>query len=353
MEKQFARTGINSAAKLEPELQISSILLRVLADVMHQRGISPGAFMGSACTELYKEPAEHMLPLAEFQRVLAEAVRVSREPALGLHCGLYACEASFGLIAPVVSHARSLRHALELIVQFHGLLAEAGRIELVERAGVAQLRYVFASPLLASAHQFVEMAQAGFVRMLRTFGCTRADIRSVCFEYTRPQHHAAYTLAFGGVEHFGRSFTGIEVAADALDRPHLHQDIELHSLVLAQAERRMQHRTRGQRCAERVSALLRAASSTQPSDMDSLARKLGLSVRSLRRRLEEEGTSYRELTQDLVHEQACSLLSDPSRTLQSVAHTLGFADSTSFHRAFRRRAGLTPAQYRAKLHHGP
>jgi AraC-like DNA-binding protein len=159
-------------------------------------------------------------------------------------------------------------------------------------------------------------------------------------------------LAFGGVERFGTSFTGIELSAGALDRPHLHQDIELHTLVLAQAERRLQQRTRGKRCAERASALLRAAPSTKFLDMDSLARKLGLSVRSLRRRLEEEGTSYRELTQDLVHEQACALLRDPALTLQGVAHALGFADSTSFHRAFRRRAGLTPVQYRALQQHG-
>jgi AraC-like DNA-binding protein len=62
--------------------------------------------------------------------------------------------------------------------------------------------------------------------------------------------------------------------------------------------------------------------------------------------LEEEGTSFRELTQAALHEAACSMLRNPAVTLQSVAHALGFSDSSAFHRAFRRWCALTPAEYR-------
>jgi AraC-like DNA-binding protein len=79
------------------------------------------------------------------------------------------------------------------------------------------------------------------------------------------------------------------------------------------------------------------------------ARELGLSVRSLRRHLEDEGASFRELTQAALHDAACSMLRNPAITLQSIAHALGFSDSSAFHRAFRRWSALTPAEYRSKF----
>jgi AraC-like DNA-binding protein len=77
------------------------------------------------------------------------------------------------------------------------------------------------------------------------------------------------------------------------------------------------------------------------------ARELGLSGRSLRRRLESEGTSYRELVQARRYEQACTLLRNHAVALQDAAHALGFSDAAGFHRAFRRWTKLTPNEYRA------
>jgi AraC-like DNA-binding protein len=69
----------------------------------------------------------------------------------------------------------------------------------------------------------------------------------------------------------------------------------------------------------------------------------------LRRHLEEEGTSFRALTQAALHEHACVMLRNPAITLQSIAHALGFSDPSAFHRAFRRWSGATPAEYRSQF----
>jgi AraC-like DNA-binding protein len=132
-----------------------------------------------------------------------------------------------------------------------------------------------------------------------------------------------------------------------LDRLHLHRHSELHALVLGEAERCLIRRSRPLACAERVRGLLSGRPPGRIPDMSWVARELGVSVRSLRRRLSEEGTSYRELTQASLYDAACSMLRNPDVTLQGVAHALGFADASAFHRAFRRWAERTPAQFRA------
>lgn len=326
---------------------VSAVMVRALADVALQRGVSPEGLLGHGAAALYAEPVERWVPLDWFRAVFARAIRLTGDPALGLHCGLYASEASFGLMAPLVSHAPTLRQALALVAQFQPLLVDHARVQLTERTGVAQLRCELEGEN-SDDRSLLELMVAGLWRTVHAFGYARHDVRAVCFEHARPAHYHAYAAAFSGAERFAQEFTGIEFCAQALDRPHLHRHSELHKLMLAQAERSLERLWRPLSCTERVRALINSRRASELPDMASAARELGLSVRSLRRRLEAEGTSYRELTQSALHESACSMLRNPALTLQHVAHELGFADATAFHRAFRRWAKLTPAEYRSE-----
>jgi AraC-like DNA-binding protein len=330
------------------QCHVSTALVRALADVAQQHGISPETLLGSETGALYSEPAEHSISLSVFQSLLSRAICLTRDPALGLRCGLQASESSFGLMSPLVSHAPTLRHALALVTQFQPLLSDSVRLQLVEHSGVAQLRCDLDREV-ARNRSFVELVVAGLLRMLQAFGCAKRDIRAVCFAHPRPDYYHAYTVACAGAERFDQAFTSIEFPAHALDRPHLHRHSELHKLMLGQAERSLERVRRPLSCSERVQVLLYSSSVSEMPDMVAAARTVGLSIRSLRRRLAEEGTSYRELTQTALHESACCLLRNPALTLQQVAHELGFSDASAFHHAFRRWKKLTPAEYRAAL----
>lgn len=79
-----------------------------------------------------------------------------------------------------------------------------------------------------------------------------------------------------------------------------------------------------------------------------VAERLRCSPRTLRRRLAEQGRSYRALLDDARHERARALLDDPRQSITAIAHLVGFSDPTSFARAFRRWTGLGPSQYRRR-----
>lgn len=76
------------------------------------------------------------------------------------------------------------------------------------------------------------------------------------------------------------------------------------------------------------------------------ARLSGTTVRTLQRRLEEQGTSYSHLLEGLRHDLAIYLLRDSSRQISDVGRELGYRDPAIFVRAFRRWTGQTPSQYR-------
>jgi AraC-like DNA-binding protein len=79
-----------------------------------------------------------------------------------------------------------------------------------------------------------------------------------------------------------------------------------------------------------------------------VAAALGLSERTFARRLHEEGTSFRQIVDDVRREMARSYLSDPAISLAQVAYLLGYADQSAFSNSFRRWTGQSPRRFRAE-----
>jgi AraC-like DNA-binding protein len=94
-----------------------------------------------------------------------------------------------------------------------------------------------------------------------------------------------------------------------------------------------------------VIMLKRSLASGQPSLSDT-ARTLGMSERSLQRRITEAGATFRDLLAEARRDLGCRLLADPAMEVDEVACLLGYQDTTSFYRAFREWEGMTPSRWR-------
>lgn len=80
-----------------------------------------------------------------------------------------------------------------------------------------------------------------------------------------------------------------------------------------------------------------------------IAQRLFVSKRTLSRRLRDEETSYRELTEKILSELAISHLQDNNLSIEAIAHILGYNDSAAFRKAFRRWHIISPSEYRKKI----
>lgn len=99
--------------------------------------------------------------------------------------------------------------------------------------------------------------------------------------------------------------------------------------------------------AERVRALLRSRLAEDAPSLADIARRLGLSPETVRRRLTAEGHSYRSLKDRLRRDLAVELLAQPRLTLADIGRQVGFSEAATFHRAFRQWTGVAPGEYRA------
>ena len=96
--------------------------------------------------------------------------------------------------------------------------------------------------------------------------------------------------------------------------------------------------------------VLRAYLPDGSPSLQQAARLAGTSVRTLQRRLKDQGTTYSELLEGLRHDLAIYLLRDPDQEASAVSRGLGYRDPAIFTRAFRRWTGTTPGRFRETLH---
>jgi len=191
------------------------------------------------------------------------------------------------------------------------------------------------------------MAMTGFSRIVRQF--ERSAVPSVvAFEYSAPPYREEYSNLFRGAERFDQPFTGIVIDRELLGATQLHADMDFHRALEAQAETRVARLDRTKPYAERVRDYLPDGTKTRCDDMEGVARGLGLSVRTLRRRLREEGATYGAIAGAAFISLAKRLLVDEARSVEETDYAMGYATPTSFHRALKRWTGMTPKAFRTQ-----
>ena len=328
-------------------MRVSGILVRALVEVTERAGVSLDALLEGTGIDARRlsNPIDRF-DLDDFERLQIRALELTHDEALGLHMAERVTEAAFDLVAHMVAHAPTLREAIGICSQFERLFMDGAHLRLFERGAIATVGLEFVRKSPRADRMLAEFAMAALMRMVEVFGGSEARVRAVHFEHASPAHRREYTRLFSGVERFGRENTSLDFDASILDRPQLHQHSALSAVLREQAERQLERVGRELGFMERLQEYLLSRAPSRIPGMQAAAKDLGTSVRSLRRRLSEEGMSYRTLMQSTLERTAKQLLGDPRRTVQETADALGFADVAAFHRAFKRWTGLTPLEFR-------
>jgi AraC-like DNA-binding protein len=274
------------------------------------------------------------------------ALAATHDPAFGLHWAERLGETAFAPISHLLAHSASLRQGLASLERFYPLLSDEMSYRVVEQRDrvIIHLRPV-AGESRCMQQFLAEMTVAGLFRVIRHLSPhVRPALTS--FEYAAPAHQAEYKRVFEGAVLFEQPFTGIVLDRTVMDAPAPHQDADVLEALEALGERRLLSITERAPYALRVREFLVQEGWRRQADMKAAAQALGLSVRSLRRRLGDEGKGYNDVACEALAIVAKHLLRDRGRSIKETAHDMGFADASTFHRAFRRWTGTTPSVHR-------
>ncbi|WP_019931357.1 AraC family transcriptional regulator [Nocardia sp. BMG111209] len=170
------------------------------------------------------------------------------------------------------------------------------------------------------------------------------------FDYPEPEYVERMTEILGVRPRFGRSRNLLVMDPATLDQPLPQANEHTWAMCLAQC-RELVHRRRARTgiAAEVRGRLVPRGGSdgiTTPPGIDSVAKDLNMSTRTLRRRLVDAGTSYRALLDEVRHALAEEMLGATPLSVSDIAIRLGYAEASTFIYAFRRWTGTTPSAYR-------
>jgi AraC-like DNA-binding protein len=170
----------------------------------------------------------------------------------------------------------------------------------------------------------------------------------VRMQHAAPAYAASYEKLLGVPVRFAATSNLIVMKKSRLAAPLRRSSPSLAAAFASRVQSLEHERTQGPDLVAQVHHAVIAQLATGSIRMANTARRLGMSVATLRRKLEDHGTSFASIVEGLQREAALRYLSTPEPTVSEVALLLGFADVRSFARAFRRWTGVAPTEFRKK-----
>lgn len=225
-------------------------------------------------------------------------------------------------------------------------------VPLIEETPDAMIVHKVFPRRIAATRIAPEFAPANTVWMIRELtGATRDDrlVREVWFQHAAPEDPSGHERFFGAPVRWSAPETRLVLTREAADRRILRRNPALYEYLERHA-RALEHVVGvAPTVASRVRAfILDTLKGSEPSPA-SAAKALGLSERTLQRRLKEEGRTFGEILDEVRRELAMRYLSEPSLAVFEIAFMLGYAETSSFHRAFKRWTNEGPTEFRARL----
>jgi len=288
------------------------------------------------------------IPLAAISRLWRATTSRLPEPALGLRLGADVCPREFGLVGYTMAFSRTLGSALNRFARYSRIVSDALVVHLESSDDATWVRLDVQAALRAY-RQAADARLAALLSVCRQLAGPSIGPLGVQLPYRRPADTREYERFFRAPLEFGALGTAFLLRQVDLARPVASSDESLTGYLERLAAQVLTTLGEEHTVRERVRRALWSELSEGVPDQARVARSLGLSARTLQRRLREEGTTFAAVLADLRHDLAQPLLLDGQLAVSEVAFLIGYEDAGSFHRAFRRRTGVSPRAYR-RLH---
>lgn len=304
-----------------------------------------GADAAAALRSVGIEPADLADPerRVDLQRAFPffeRACELTGDPHFGLHSAALVPSGSLGAIEYAIKSCATIGDAIEQLARYYAVVDDRAALAIERRPGCYRIHYSpppqLAPPRAAKEFLFAYMLERG-----RGFCGQPIRVLAVHFSHPEPPAAEVQHAFFGAPVHYAAAADVLELAPDAAELPLSARDETLSGVLGRVLEQMLQKLESKDLLRDVKRAIAKLLPRGAPS-VEQVAAELVTSGRTLQRRLQESGTRFSEVVAGVQRELSLGYLADPALSIGEVAYLVGFADTTSFHRAFRRWTGSTP-----------
>ncbi|MBL4797684.1 MAG: AraC family transcriptional regulator ligand-binding domain-containing protein [Oleispira sp.] len=319
---------------------IGSYIQPVLDAYLYQGGrLSVLADSMSVADSWFFHPPKKIAIEQYFQLLLAASDLVN-DPYLGIKIGQYAGLASFDVLGQALENtqrsASTLAQALQQVMVLERLVHRLGDSRIEVEGNNVRLIWRARFQQHKAARLVSESVLSGIIQLAQKLTGRLIPVLDVSFVHRQSVEHSAqyYQQAFRAQCRFDQGYNSLLFAADVLAWP-LTKPVDAAITVIE-----------GNNILQQVIEQLEQSLMSTPK-LSQIAAILGLSERSLQRKLKAEGRSFQQLLGQVRLQQACDYLQYSNLSILHISQLLGFKEQSSFNYFFLQQVGVSPLRYKA------
>jgi AraC-like DNA-binding protein len=271
------------------------------------------------------------------------------DPHFGLSVSALVQPLEFGALGYALYSSATLGEALRRFSTFFRLVQQHATLMVIEEPEVARIRLLVSGvedP--ADLRHPTECLLAGLVDRGHFTAGQLLPVLAVSFRHPAPEETSAHERAFGVVPRFSQIHNELVVPRAVLDFPRRSSAPALIPTMERHLAQLLRDLPSDETFLGRVRRVLAEELKRGEPTLERISARLSMSGRSLQRRLQDEGSAYQQLLDELRCELARRHVAEQRESVAEIAFLLGFSEVSAFHRAFKRWTGLTPRAYRQK-----
>ena len=295
---------------------------------------------------------------AVFGRMYQRAIILLNDESLGLVSGGPVATGTFRMMCLCVIHRPCLRSIVRRAGEFSDVCSAVGvKPELIDSTVHSCIGFAAVARESRSIEQILHDEHPIGVRtslflwhsLLSWFAGRNLPMREVVFDFDVPERLQSWQEIFRCPIRFNGERAMLCFEPGVLESPNVQNEQALSVFLKSAPYRLIVPSYHDHRLSDRVLALF-GDDYTQPlPSSEEVSRQLGVSISTLRRQLNEEGSSFQKLKDECRRAAALQYLASNDLSLAEVSGLLGFDETSAFFRSFKRWTGQTPSQYRESL----
>ncbi|WP_439135507.1 AraC family transcriptional regulator ligand-binding domain-containing protein [Pseudomaricurvus sp.] len=339
---------MNPEASPNSDLQVSVSLTQTLVKALQEYAVPD---INDLLLQADIDPAllletENRIPFFKQEHFWQLANQISGDDGFPLAFAEHTQPASFSVAGYIVMNSRTIGEAMDAMVTYQRSAGEGGSFALQRDDENLNIQYLPVNPdSPISPIRSCALIAANLVlgRWLVGSAYTPTHV-SLCLP--EPEHKQRFDDFFQCPVSYQQSSDFMLFPRELENTAIPHASHEILDLMKQRAEKIINAATHKAPVTAQVSKLIAESLLGQEPDKARIAEKLGVSQRTLQRKLAKEKSSYQEVLDKTRHQLALDYLQQPKLTITDTAYLLGFTEPSAFYRAFKKWHGMTPGQYR-------
>jgi len=334
---------------LIPEpISVSVTLLSQMFVYLTAKGVNVDEFLASIGMDPggLKSP-DARVRVDTYLFIQEEAARRINDPYFGLHMGEYAEAGSWSILGYVMMNCKTLGEAAEKSARYSRIIGNM--IESRTELHFNKVRVILFTPpgCPPQSRHCYEAALSSSIRMMRLLSGQPINPLKVTFVYPEPPDISEYTRIFGCPVLFGQKDTSMTLDIRLGNMPVRLANPDLLAAFEQLAQNQLADLDRQGEYTRAAARIIISHLDDEKLSIETVARQMAVSVRTLQKRLEEEGVVFSDLLREIRQRLAQKYLSE-NYSVEQITYLLGFSEPSAFRKAFKKWAGVTPGEYRQR-----